>query len=307
MESQESGTDQCEGTSASVTQSAQLTANSSMLILPPEIRREVFKHLLINRKSRIEPKAAPSINGITYLRLPAGWHSEIHLAILRTCRSIYEEASKVLYAENTVFLQCRWDVQGECRAFDHLPPTSNFKGIKHLELEIYRWYRSSYLLPVYLKSTLKHLETIGCSLRTLRLKFTPSTNEVQPLAPNGSQTEAAVIEKIADQLCHLEIKQKIEIEFATAPNWKADGDRLQRFIDAIAAKKNWKSRKTTVVLVHGWADRVKARDIGKGILIDIPPTPLPLFAVEYAESDEIVVEEHWISQYQWKWLLREKI
>ena len=310
MESQEPGADQCQGTPASMTESTQFTANPSIFIFPPEIRREVFRHLLVNRKSTIEPRTMVTVKGATFPRFP---HSEIKLDILRTCRLIYEEASKVLYAENTVCFQCRWDIQGQCRTFDHLPMASNLKNIKHLQLEIYRWYGSSYLLPVYIESTLKRFEAFGCYLSTLRLKFTPTKKEVQPLAPNGSQTEAAVLEKIADQLCHFQIKQKIEFEFATSSYRKGEGERLQRFIDTIAAKKNWKSRKTTVVLVLGWG-LGKGDDIGKGTLIDLPvpdfaadyvtTNPFPIFGIQYGENDKIAVNEHSIAQYKWKWLLQ---
>lgn len=314
MESQESGADQCRGATASITQSTQLTARPSIFLLPPEIRREVFQHLLVNKNATIEPKVDPGTKASNW-KFWIDWHNETSLAILRTCRMIYEEASKILYENNTFRYECRWNDQGVCRTFGYLPNIPKLKSIKHLQLDIYRFIGSSYILPVNIESTLKSIKAFGFSLSTLRLNFTPTYRKVLPLEPSEFQTEVKVMEKIVNQLCRIRIRKKIEIEFAAWPEWKADSEQISGFIDAIVAKKNWVSRKTTIVSCR--CRLKKWDDIGTGIPIDLPVQDVgreklvaiqsPVFSIAYGETDKIVVDEDKIASYRWRWLLQEKI
>ena len=314
MESQESGVTRRRGTIASMAQSTQLTSRPSIFLLPPEIRREVFIHLLVNKKSTIEPKVDPGTKASNW----GFWvdsRNETNCAILRTCRLIYEEASEILYENNTFCFECRWNGQGVCRTFGYLWNNPNLKSIKHLQLDIYRFYRSSYILPVKIESTLKSIKAFGCSLSTLRLNFTPTYRTVLPLEPRAFHIDVKVMEKIVYQLCRIRINKTIEIEFAARPEWKADSEQISGFIDAIVAKKKWVSRKTTMVCCLWRLD--KEDEIGTGIPIDLPvqdvwrdklvALPPSTFSIAYGETDKIVVDEDKIAGYRWKWLLQEKI
>ncbi|CAF9921454.1 MAG: hypothetical protein HETSPECPRED_004552 [Heterodermia speciosa] len=267
---------------------------------------------------RVKPRIKPSV----YWKFLDDWDKATTRGILRTCRFIYEEASLVFYEGNTFSFKCRWNARGECQTFDHLPSDYSFKSLRHLQLDIYRWFDSQRLLPVDIEATLRHVETFGCSLSTLRLRFIPTSDEfqysytqgLQPGPSQESQTEEEIIERVSNQIYRLGIKQKIEIEFAASPDRKAGCERVQGFVNVLAASKNWKSRKTTIACLNWW-HRTRY-NVGSGILIN---DPLPeakrgplilvhdsLFCNAYGETEEIVVSEDKIVEYKWKWLLQEK-
>ena len=314
METQESRTDRCRDITTVMAQPTQLTAKPSILSLPPEVRREVYRYVLVSHHSTIELRVKRTTKPGMYWRSSDDWDDRINRAILRTCRLIYEEALSVFYEQHTFSFECRWNIQGECRTFNRLRSDHSFKSLRHLELDINRSYDSRSLLRVDIEATLGHVETFGCSLSTLRLRFLPTGQVPQTDPSQDFQTEEEVIERISNQIYRLGVKEKIEIEFTTCPDRKAGCEQIQGFVDAIAASKKWKSRKTTIVYLE---ERLKAYlDIGAGILIDDPFSGAgggiyisfcyPIFGIAYGETDEIVVNEEKIVEYKWKWLLQEK-
>ena len=310
MESQESGADQYRGTIASMTQTTQPTAKASIFSLPPEIRREIYLYLLVSGNATIRPRIEPGTNRGMHWKVWAESHKTTKWAILHTCRTIYEEASTVLYGVNTFCFTCRWKYSGECRTFDQLPSNSNFKYIRHLQLDVYRWFNSSCFFPPNISQTLKYLENIGCSLSTLRLYFTPTYRKLLLKGSSRPSTKAEAMKKMADQLCRIRITQKIEIEFTSSPTRKADCERVQEFIDTIAASKSWESIKTTVLCTI-WREI----DTKAGTPIDLPlvefasgdiPVSIRMFGMAYGETEEIVMNHRPIHLYKWRWLLQEK-
>ena len=140
-----------------MTQTTQPSVQPPIFSLPPEIRREIYKYLLVSENATIRPRIEPGTNRGVHWKVWAESHKTTKWAILHTCRIIYEEASTVLYGENTFCFTCRWKYSGECRTFDQLPRNSNFKYIRHLELDVYRWFNSSCFFLPNIQSTLKHI------------------------------------------------------------------------------------------------------------------------------------------------------
>ena len=248
MESQESGADQCPGTIASMTQTTQPTAKTSIFSLPPEIRREIYLYLLVSGNATIRPRLEPGTNRGVHWKVWAESHKTNKWAILHTCRTIYEEASIVLYRENTFCFTCRWKYSGECRTFDQLPSNSNFKYVKHLELDIYRSFNSSCFFLPNIQSTLKYIETTGCSLSTLRLNFIPTFRKLLLKGSIRPSTKTEAMEKMAYQLCRIRVTQRIDIEFTSClkPKREADCEKVEEFVDTIAENKDCESISCTM-------------------------------------------------------------
>ena len=82
--------------------------------LPAELRKDIFKHLLVN----------PDLETEAYLRRVQSVYDDnkglgLSPAILRTCRKIYEEASDVLYRSNKFVVAIFCDKLGHCRILNH--------------------------------------------------------------------------------------------------------------------------------------------------------------------------------------------
>ncbi|KAL9111969.1 MAG: hypothetical protein Q9227_003589 [Pyrenula ochraceoflavens] len=75
---------------------------SSFLTLPPEVRLEIYRYLLVLRSGDI----CVGTND-THDRIRA--HGRQHTAILQTCRLIREEALSILWGENCVNIDDEWD------------------------------------------------------------------------------------------------------------------------------------------------------------------------------------------------------
>jgi hypothetical protein len=94
---------------------ARPTYGSFLDTFPPEIRNEIYKHLLCN--PLLEDTAAEidaregneDENDDEEQTSPTAYFVQYGLspAILRTCRQIYEEASIILYGHNTFYFVCR--------------------------------------------------------------------------------------------------------------------------------------------------------------------------------------------------------
>ncbi|TEY53578.1 hypothetical protein BOTCAL_0244g00060 [Botryotinia calthae] len=79
-----------------------LAAKSTSILkrMPPEIRREILKYLLIN----------PDLGTASCIHRDEGWGSkvkyELQPAILRVCKQLHIEGVKILYGENQFFIEC---------------------------------------------------------------------------------------------------------------------------------------------------------------------------------------------------------
>ena len=219
----------------------------------------------------------------------------------------------VLYGENTFCFEYRCNGEGDCDTFNDLTPGSNFKSIRHLQLDLARWFPFGPLLPVDLETTLKCIEAFGCSLSSLRLNFTSMWREELFMQFQRFSTESEV-ERIVKQLCRLKIENKIEIELVTLTIRDSDYERVLGFADAITAGRDWKSRKTTIVCRS--SPHEQGEDIGAGVPIDLSfkeiervghhEDPASRFGIAYGETDEIVVDERTIGHCRWRWLLQER-
>lgn len=135
-------------------QSKETKQAPSLPTLPAEIRVQILQYLLWDRNCVCPQPRMPK---------------NLHPAVLRTSRTIYQEGAHILYEKNTFFYRFSANRYGGFERFDRVLQDENMARVKHLEMHFYS-----------LRATL----TAGCvswalgsfscwvtSLKTLRLSF----------------------------------------------------------------------------------------------------------------------------------------
>lgn len=156
----------------------------SFLLLPPELRVQIYRRLLCHSSLIQLEKCIISMDWINTntdnktlsgSESKAGGHLPLGSAILRTCRTIYSEAMPVLYGENT--FHCLYGTPkpdyDDCRIIRF--PDMKLKHMKHLLLVVDLGHSFEDIAVEGLADTARYFIKCGVDLRTFEL----SLHEVQ--------------------------------------------------------------------------------------------------------------------------------
>ena len=91
------------------------------------------------------------------------------MAALRTCSQLYEDASTILYEENTFRYECHADEEGNLRKITDAFYHKSLVRVKHISVDFIQINNS--LTARCVASVLRKLLEIGCSLKTFTLRF----------------------------------------------------------------------------------------------------------------------------------------
>lgn len=132
--------------------------------LPAEIRVRVLRNLLLS-----DGEEVPAQEDTFWGDIPVQ-HKNLHPSILRVCKQMNNEGFNILYQENVFKYRCQLGFYGEPKPWNTRRfNTSKFSEIKHISTDFVQ-----HTLPVSgqaISFMLKHLATLGCSLKTLKLCF----------------------------------------------------------------------------------------------------------------------------------------
>lgn len=229
------------------------------LSLPPEIRLQIYRGLLI-RKPWITPELTgtsypfgPPAYTLTLERKP--WKTPdltgacypfedppaiLYPNILRTCYTIYKEASSVLYGDNVFWYRCLAKLDGEryaeriCKI-----PRNALNKIEKVEIGILQ--RMNHCKGTTICSAINNIATFDISLRVLRLHF--FIDHDTALALNRGTfigTDGSRSVEVIEALCRLKVQQRVEVRLDT--DKKCEGKQFQAWIDAISDTKGWNVR-----------------------------------------------------------------
>ena len=195
------------------------------LSIPLEIRFKILRYLVLGE-------------GKVYPQYPrAKWATQYHMRIFETCSQLYEEASTIFYAENTIGYQCLIDDTGAWKPVESCLPQKNLARIRHVQLAIYPWKLA--FTGKALSLMLGYLLRTGCSLQTLKLRFYISNTEDPKKRSDLAAGKWRRGRRGAiDRLCALKVQQTVEV-FVTTGNVH-DGDEFEDFLDVVAAIRGWK-------------------------------------------------------------------
>lgn len=174
----------------------------SFLSLPPEVRVQIYGHLLIHSSS-IKPqllRAPEYYSGIqraqralSNLRSQPVRDFSPESAILRTCRQVYLEAMPVLYGENTFSYSCAMSIFND---EDYLKvgfPDQRLEQIKHLELKAQPGRRVEPMVPVNVAATIQYFVNRGCDLLTFKLAL----NQLEDYEPGDDDDKQQLLQAVA--------------------------------------------------------------------------------------------------------------
>ena len=149
-----------------------------MLGLPPEVRLEIYRHLLVHHES-IQPQILRNPDYYTGIQRAERAISNIRshpvrdfspeTAILRTCRQIYVEAVSILYGENYFSYSCDVSI---FNSEDYIKvgfPDQNVHLIRHLEIEVDPKPNFEPISPISVAATIQYFARRGCELQTFSL------------------------------------------------------------------------------------------------------------------------------------------
>lgn len=216
----------------------------SLLSLPAEIRVQIFKCLFV-RSQGIKPQnIAEGIKyGLSYDDL------DLHPAILRTSRKIYDEASQVLYEENVFRFTYFGGFLEHTNLHCNTIPLKAFQRIKNIRVDFHdsTWYP---VTAECIASVLKSISRSGCSLKTLCLFIDAQGPrslldlyredgavgicELQSITPRSRQRRLELL----DVLAELVVQQNVEINLSTV--YEPSVNKFGGLLYEIAARIGWK-------------------------------------------------------------------
>lgn len=160
-----------------------MLVKSPFLRLPAEIRRMIYRYILVSQSGTIYGSPLYSA------ALDVDWDSSKGIALLRTCHQVYEEASAILYGENHVHDFC---FEPELRgSFDgyrplHLP----LNLVQNLEVTFYLSFYASMSIEG-ICTFMKSLIDRQCSFKRLVLHYHHTSSGGDDLldlkSPGGSK------------------------------------------------------------------------------------------------------------------------
>ena len=239
----------------------------SFLILPPEIRLEIYR-LLLHDTAKLELEFRPDVEHkarIFPVKDPARAIS-LHTAILATCRQVHDEATVVLYQENSFvvrkwYLLSPWEI-AEDAAF----PSHRFAAIKDLTLWICEYHViENAIPPSFIAGFLRWLAMMNCSLDVflVQLQFfsRPEFEDyvLESIGPRISQVDGppeesskydtfeasyckyGVDSSIAGAVADLSVSKKINIELLDQFDHAAAS--LKSLVRFVASAKGWNCTK----------------------------------------------------------------
>ena len=221
---------------AFVAQPGQSRSPPSFLTVPLEIRLEIYRHLLLpyRRHDRYLTKSTIKPRNVY-------WLDPVYPAILRTARKIYEEASAILYEENTFTFDCEASSWGRRRYWctDQIPRAS-LKRCQHMAIEFCQL--DSYLHTNGILSIIKDLRELDCNLKTVLLEFLFVNAHGFPVHGGRTGDRIARRFEIVAAIRSLSVSQQIVIRVIT--DRAAEGQEFQILTDSVVADLGWKMEKT---------------------------------------------------------------
>lgn len=207
--------------------------------LPLELRLDIYRHLLLTDQPIIaQSPAYLSYHGIK----PAATKKNLSPDILRVSRAVHEEASAILYEENTFQYHCQADGDGALAPFEDGHSKSFSAKMKHTDL--YCHQKETRLTSECVSTLLERLNTLGCSLKTLRLTFVlkrpwRSSAARQDALSRSVLHSAFERYRILNSLQALHVQQKIEMHLTT--EMEEDGRGFEFLVNAAARRLGWKA------------------------------------------------------------------
>ena len=195
------------------------------LSLPPEIRMQILRYLVLG-EGKVHPQ------------YPKGqWTTQYHMRILETCSQLYEEASAIFYAENIIEYEYLMHRDGTWVPIESFLSENNLARFRNVQVAFYSW--QSPFTPKALISMLRYLLRIGCSLRTLNLRFFISSRE----DPNTGSRLATrrwhrATAAVFNRLRALKVQQIVEV-FVSSRN-RHDGEDFDEFMKPLTWVRGWR-------------------------------------------------------------------
>ena len=235
----------------------------SLLLLPSEIRLEIYRHLLrLTTMVELRYKSWGEVKERMLLVETSECPSGLHAEILATCRKIHSEAGAVLYRENRFVIRC-YEQSGIRRYIDPEPrfPFYKLAAIKDLTISVYHHYDIEYMItPVIIAGILRYLFWVDCSLSRLALDLSFSSRQehehfgrillflpTRPLLPPWKEpfeikptfavSKVALDTNIAAAIYALNISDRIDINFLDQVGETAA--LFETFVRTVASVKNW--------------------------------------------------------------------
>ena len=237
----------------------------SLLVLPPDIRIQVFQNLLHDDRGikllyRIVRDAERALF-VEELEQP----SRLHPAILATCRQLYHEAGNVLYEGNRFIIEQWYRHSNSTMLTFREFPIQNFRCIANLAMSIGQGTRFRTMSPSVVVEILEWLSENHCKPKRLKMDFgfvsgiyfayswLSSRHHPTPFGYEHTTwnfiewfvfpktrfaRDTSIARALADMSVSNEIKIQLrdDIDFAEVP--------FSRFVDSVASTKKWRVRTT---------------------------------------------------------------
>jgi len=158
---------------------------SPFLRLPAEIRRMIYRYVLVSPSGTIysNPFYSPTVS--------LDWNFLKGIALLRTCHQVYEEASAILYGENHVHDFCFEPELREGHRSFHFP----LSLVQNLEITFYVSYYASTSIEG-ICTFLKSLVDRQCSFKRLVLRYKQTSSSKRDLLDLNSGRGFELLELI---------------------------------------------------------------------------------------------------------------
>ena len=282
----------------------------SLLGLPPEVRLEIYRHLLVHHES-IQPQILRNLDYYTGIRRAerAISNTRSHpvrdfspkTAILRTCRQIYGEAVSILYGENTFLYSCDVSIFNNEDYIKVGFPDQNVHLIRHLRIEVEPKSDFEPILPISVAATIQYFARRGCELQTFDLLLEDYKHR-DPLSEEFDDHNLLDLiggtGEVCNALVELQVSQRLIIFIAycqrkTPDEHDAEGtigeDRFPDMIDWLAYTKNLRIAKRKKIHTVFRGDTEKDEDLDSENSVEL-----------YDEDDP----DSYVTTYYFTWCLR---
>ena len=237
----------------------------SFLSLPPEVRVQIYRHLLC-RNTWIQPNRASDkfcgaldvlartkgMNLLPSFELEPRTENSPEIAILRTCRKIYAEAMPVLYGENSFSYEPCTHVLNQADYPKAHFPNKNLDFIMHLELEVEEesWNAKSIARDV--AAIILYFARGRCDLHTFKLSLIEmlDLSEFQEYMFHHLIDSLCTSSELTASLAALQVSESLTISALCSPFGyyydyeiaKKARDKCQGFVNRIASAKGVSAR-----------------------------------------------------------------
>ena len=225
---------------ADTTQVSSKQTPSLLLLLPPEIRILIYRYLLVRRTGIVSESS-----NLHSPRTPL-----LYPNILRTCRTIHKEASKILFGENAFLFHCVVFEMDYHHQLCRLIPKHALNKMEQVEIQFRARLRSFESADICTK--LNEIATYGSPLKLLRLCFDSNP----PYSPQPRGTEDSLSVEVTEVLCRVPVSQSIEV--IVKADKECEEAKLRAWITSVCRTKEWEVRGTKQTrhskIPSGWSE-----------------------------------------------------